>query len=151
MNKQTPTPKEFDAEKFQDIINGLTVNMSELDFEKSCDPIVYDILENYEGFQEVKKGPNFKGTPFDFFAFKNGIPYIIEFKSSLKSFNPPGETQKRRLKEILDRIKGLKVALLQVKLRDGQYRIFYDRDKEYILEKKDVPIEPVVSWIRKHL
>jgi len=29
--------------------------------------------------------------------------------------------------------------------------IFYDRDKEYILEKKEAPIEPVVDWIRKHL
>ena len=43
-----------------------------------------------------------KGTPFDFFGFKNGEPYIIELKCSLKYFYTPRETQKKRMQELLN-------------------------------------------------
>ncbi|GAH83131.1 unnamed protein product, partial [marine sediment metagenome] len=53
--------------------------------------------------------PDFTGTPFDFFGFKDGEPYIIEMKCSLKTFNTPGETQKRRMGELVSKVRGLKV------------------------------------------
>ena len=109
------------------------------------------ILQNYEGFSRIEKGPDYRGTPFDFFGFKNGAPYMIEFKGSLKSFNAPGETQKRRLKEILSVVEGLNVALLQAKLLKGQYRIFYNQVMEILFRKKHAQIEPIVDWIRQRI
>ena len=146
-----PKPQEFNVDKHERLISGLTDNMSEKEFEKACEGVALDILKNYEGFEKVEKGPNFRGTPFDFFGFKNGSPYIIELKSSLNHFNAPGETQKRRLKELLKSIKGIKIALLQVKLIKGEYRIFYNEDMEIVFQEKRVPLEPIQDWIKKRL
>jgi hypothetical protein len=125
--------------------------MLEKEFESFCEGIVFDILENYEGFEGVEKGPNFQGTPFDFFGYKNGSPYIIEFKGSLNHFHYPGETQKRRMKELLGKIEGLRVALLLVKLTNGEYKIFYDEDMEILFQGRRVPIEPIEEWIRERI
>ena len=146
-----PKPKTFNVDNHVRLISGLTENMSEKEFEKACEAVALDILRNYENFKRVEKGPNFRGTPFDFFGFKNGSPYIIELKGSLNSFNAPGETQKRRLKELLESIQGLKVALLQVKLRKGEYRIFYNKDMAILFKERRTPLEPVEEWIRKRL
>jgi hypothetical protein len=146
-----PRPKKFDADKHKQAIGKLSENMSEKEFEKACEAVAFDILQNYEGFKRVEKGPNFRGTPFDFFGFKNGSPYMIELKGSLNRFNSPGETQKRRLKELLESIQGLKVALLQVKLRKGEYRIFYDDDMEILFEERRAPLEPIEKWIKERL
>ena len=107
MKPKRPTPKSFDISKYKETIDSLHVNMSELEFERLSEVVVPDILENYEAFEKVVKGPDFRGTPFDFFGFKADRPYMIEYKGSLKSFNTPGETQKRRLQEILERMEGL--------------------------------------------
>jgi len=56
-------PKEFDAEKHKKIISQLHPHMDFKEFEEICCPISKDILENYEGFEKVKKGPQFTGTP----------------------------------------------------------------------------------------
>jgi hypothetical protein len=146
-----PKPREFDVDKHSESLSKLTENMSEKKFEKACESVALDILKNYEGFQKVEKGPNFLGTPFDFFGFKNGSPYIIELKSSLNHFNAPGETQKRRLKELLESIAGLKVALLQVKLRKGEYRMFYDEEMEILFQERRAPLEPIEDWIKERL
>ena len=121
--------------------------MSEKEFERLSEVVVPEILEKYEGFNEIVKGPNYNGTPFDFFGFKNESPYIIEFKGSLYQFNTPGETQKRRLKEILAQVPRLHIALLQVKLIEAQYRIFYDEEMEILFEEKQAPLEPIINWI----
>ena len=146
-----PKPKKFDADKHSESISKLTENMSEKEFEKACGAVALDILKNYEGFQNVEKGPNFLGTPFDFFGFKNGSAYIIELKSSLNHFNAPGETQKRRLKELLESIEGLKVALLQVKLKKGEYRIFYNEEMEILFRDRKAPLKKIMQWIRKRM
>ena len=151
MNISRPTPKQFDNTKYQNLIEGLNENMSELEFERSLEVVAYDILKNYEGFEKVEKGPNFRGTPFDFFGFKNGEPYIIELKSSLDRFNFPGEVQKRRMREVLSLIEGLNLALLLVKLRKGEYRIFYNEEMEILFQKREVPIEPIEDWINRRI
>jgi hypothetical protein len=138
-----PKPKQFDVDKHSESISELTENMSEKKFEKSCESVALDILRNYEGFEGVEKGPKFQGTPFDFFGYKNGTPYIIEFKGSLNHFHTPGETQKRRLTELLKNIEGLKVALLQVKLSKGQYRIFYDDDMEILFRGRKASLKKI--------
>ena len=146
-----PKPKQFDVDKHSESISKLTENMSEKEFEQACEPVALDILQNYENFERVEKGPNFGGTPFDFFGFKDGSFYIIELKSSLNHFNAPGETQKRRLKELLKSIKGIKIALLQVKLNKGEYRIFFNEDMEVLFQERRVPLEPIQDWIKKRL
>ena len=146
-----PKPKEFNVDKHQALVSQLTENMSEKEFEQACEPVALDILQNYENFERVEKGPNFGGTPFDFFGFKDGSFYIIELKSSLNYFNAPGETQKRRLKELLKSIKGIKIALLQVKLNKGEYRIFFNEDMEVLFQERRVPLEPIEEWIRKRM
>ena len=151
MNIPRPTTKQFDNTKYQNLIEGLNENMSELELERSLEVVAYDILENYEGFEKVGKGPNFRGTPFDFFGFKNGEPFIIEFKGSLKRFNTPGEIQKHRLKKLLNRVKGLNIALLQVKLRKGEYRIFYNKEMQSLFQKREAPLEPIEDWINRRI
>ena len=145
------TPKEFDAKKHKKIIRQLHPHMDFKEFEEMCLPIAKDILENYEGFEKVKKGPQFTGTPFDFFGFKNGEPYIIELKSSLKYFHAPRETQKRRMQELLNKIKGLRIALLQVKLEKAQYRILYNDEMDILFNGAEAPLEPIEKWIRNRI
>jgi len=146
-----PKPKQFSVNKHSESISKLTENMSEKEFEQACEPVALDILQNYENFERVEKGPNFGGTLFDFFGFKDGSFYIIELKSSLNHFNAPGETQKRRLKELIKSIKGIKIALLQVKLNKGEYRIFFNEDMEVLFQERRVPLEPIQDWIKKRL
>jgi hypothetical protein len=145
---QKPIAKHFDAKGYANTIDKLDENMSELEFERLSEVVVPDILENYENFTGVIKGPDFRGTPFDFFGFKQGNPYIIEFKGSLNNFNTPGETPKRRLQEILTQIEGLHIVLLQVKLKEAQYRIFYDKEMDLLFEGKPAPLVSIIEWIR---
>jgi len=151
MKVKRPSPKQFDSTKYEAMIAKLHVNMSEREFERISEIVVPDILENYEGFGRVEKGPHFRGTPFDFFGFKESRPYIIEYKGSLNSFNTPGETQKRRLQEILGFFDELHVTLLQVKFLKSQYRIFYDDEMDQLFKGKQAPIEPIVSWLTERI
>jgi len=147
MQRKKPAPKEFNARKHQKSIDGLSEIMKEQDFEKACEPIAEDILLNYEGFDTIEPGPKLKGRPFDFFGFKNGKPYMIEMKGSLKSFNVPGEVQKRRLQEIMEQLPDINVALLQIKLRKEQYRIFYNKEMDILFQGRQVPIQPIIDWL----
>jgi len=114
-------------------------------YKKVCTDIVIDILANYEGFTKVENGPNFRGRLFDFFGFKDGEPHMIAFKGSLNSFNHPGETQKRRLLQVLDRITGLKAARIQVKVRDGKYRFYNNEQRAILFYGPKMPIKPIVD------
>lgn len=149
--RNKPAPKYFDVSCYSKTIDSLDKNMAELEFERLSEIVVPDILQNKEGFLGIEKGPNFRGTPFDFFGYKDGKPYIIEFKGSLKSFNTPGEIQKRRLQEILQKIDGLHVALLQVKLKKAQYRIFYDGEMEVLFKGQKAPLEPIIDWLTERM
>lgn len=107
---KTPQIRDFNGSQFEDNINGLRKHIPEKQLEEPCSDIVRYILQNFEDFEKVIEGPTFRGTPFDFFGFRYGAPYIIEFKGSPAQFNLPGETQKRRLQILLNRIDGLRVA-----------------------------------------
>jgi len=145
-----PGRKTFDSKPHTDNIKQLNTVMPEKKFESLCEPVVMDILQNYEGFKLVESANNVSGfhnPPFDFFAFKGKTPYIIEFKGSLNSFNSPGETQKRRIKELMSHIDGLKLALIQVRINTGEYRIFYNNEMNLFFDGRKVSIAPVVEWI----
>ena len=146
-----PKSNKFDSRKYKNIINKLTETTLGMEIEEKCKEIAIDILQNYEGFERIEEGPKFPGTPFDFLGFKNGKPYMIELKCSLKSFNTPIDTQKRRMKRILKRINNLKVSLLQIKLRKSEYRIFYHNDMESILKIKGAPIELIIKWLEDRI
>jgi len=144
-------PKEFDTKKHEKIIRLLRPHMDLKEFEELCSPIAQDILENYEGFERLERGPQFTGTPFDFFGFKNAEPYIIELKCSLKYFHTPRETQKKRMKDLLNKIKGLRIALLQVKIRKDQYRILYNDEMDILFNGPEAPLEPIEKWLRDRM
>ena len=112
------------------------------------------IFRNYEGFtdiQNINQVPGFANPPFDFFGYKKGEPYLIEFKGSLNHFHSPGETQKRRIQELLKKINGLHVALLQIRLEKGEYRIFFNKEMDLFFDGPQMPLDPVEKWIRQQL
>ena len=121
-----PGPKQFDKRPFESALKGLRENMPGRQLEAVCRGIAKRVLQKHEGFEIVEDGPSYRGTPFDLFGFKGGKPHVIELKSSLDHFNHPGETQKWRLQGLWKRIGGLHIALLQLAVRKGEYRIFYD-------------------------
>lgn len=150
-NISPPKPKDFDSSKYREVINSLSKSMQEKEFEEACKDIVIDILENYEKFETIidaNIAKEFYNPPFDFLAFKDNLPYIIEFKGSLDNFNSPKETQKRRLKELLKKIEGLNVVLLQVKLKRSQYRILYNEEMNLLFDGNPFPIEPINNIIK---
>ncbi|MCL7489597.1 MAG: hypothetical protein M8357_15635 [Desulfobulbaceae bacterium] len=151
MKRKRPVPKTFDIGQYTEVITGLTEHMKEQEFEKICTPIAIHVLQAYENFEHLQEGPKLAGRPFDFFGYKDGNPYIIELKASLKSFNAPGETQKRRIQEVLRAIPGLNIALLQLKLNLGQYRVFYNYEFNIFFEGRQVPIEPIIEWVRRQI
>ena len=121
------------------------------EFEAACDPIARDILTRYEGFTSVEKGPTFVGTPFDFFGVRDGIPYVVELKTSRQQLNVPGETQRHRMQQLLKAVPGLHIALLQIKVLDGAYRMLYDEEVTRLFEGRKAPMEPIVNWVIEHL
>ncbi len=149
-----PARKNFDTKPHTYNIKQLNTVMPEKKFESLCEPVVIDILQNYEGFKLVESANNVSGfhNPlFDFFAFKGKTPYIIEFKGSLNSFNSPGEMQKRRIKELMSHIDGLKLALIQLRINTGEYRIFYNNEINLFFDGRKVSIAPVIEWIEGKL
>jgi hypothetical protein len=139
---------------YQAIIDQLSPDVIGSEFENLCGGIVIDILENYEGFkhsENANKAPHLHNPPFDFFAFKGSKPFVIEFKGSLDNYHPPGETQKRRLRELLKRMGRLNIALLQGKINTAEYRIFYNDAVNLFFDGKKVSINPVAEWVRKRL
>lgn len=149
MKTEKPLTKDFDCAKYSEAIDNLSRYMHEITFENACTLIAIDILKLYERFERVEVGPNLQGRPFDFFGFRDGQPYIIELEASLDHFNAPGEDQRRRMQEVLDAVEGLNIALIQLKLSKGQYRIFYNEQMGCLFDGKHISIEPVIEWVRK--
>jgi len=126
------------------------------EFETAYRPVVEDILTSYEGFKNIEDmNDHLAATPADFFALKEKQPYIIEVKGSLDVFHPPGETQKRRLKELLNELEiegiNINIALLQIKLRKGEYRICYNEQMNLYFDGQKMPIKPVMTWLKKRI
>ncbi len=145
-----PLFKKFDRVKFYERIKNLPKNIPGMELERFCEEIVVYILLNYEGFEKVVPGPKFVGTTFDYFGIKDGKPYIIEFKGSQHNANYPNTKQNKRMKMVVDAVPGLNPALLQVRLKSFEYRIFYDKEK--ILKiNKEYTIEPIVDWINENI
>jgi hypothetical protein len=145
-----PLMKTFNTRPHEHLISGLAKDMPTKKFEAACEPIVFDILANYESFVSIERPP-FTRTPFDFFGFRNGIPYIVEFKGSLHKFNFPGETQRRRMKVLLEAVDGLHIALLQVKACDGVYRMLYDEEVTRLFSGRKAPMKPIIDWVTERL
>ena len=141
----------FDIQPHERLVRDLAKDMPSKVFEARCEPIVRDILANHEGFVSIEKGPSFAGTPFDFFGFRDGTPYIVEFKGSRHHFNLPGETQRHRMKALLEAVEGLHIALLQVKACDGVYRMLYDEDVIRLFSGRKAPMGPIAAWVTKRL
>jgi Holliday junction resolvase len=146
-----PKSKEFDPKTFSNTIKSLNRRTPLKKIEEKGAEIAKEIIEVKEGFNDVRTGPNFPGTPFDLFGFKNKKPYIIELKASLNTSNYPGEIQKQRMQVLLRNIKGLHVALVQLKLKKNEYRIFYDNQMDLLFYGKKMPLGPIEKWINDRL
>jgi len=151
MNTKRPLPKNFDSSKFQKGFKDLHKNMGNLEIELQTEFLVPYILEKYEGFEKIEKGPDFRGSAFDFLGFKNNKPYIIEYKGSLNNFNTPGETQKRRLQEILKQFDNLEIVLLQINIEKSKYRIFYTEEMEILFQGDKAPLKPIIDWLKERI
>lgn len=143
----------FNRKRLKSIIEKAKIAKSTREFEESVYPIAKHVLENCEGFTNIERGPDFRGTPFDLFGFKDGGPYIIELKASKKYFNLPGVVQRERMLVIQNKIPTLKIALLQIRLINSHYRILYNKELRKLLEKerRKAPIDPIIQWIKKRL
>lgn len=149
-----PSIKKFDTDPHSDIINRLNRVITEKRFESLCKPIVLDILQNNEGFTKAESAENIPGfdkPPFDYLAFKGKTPYLIECKVALNSFNSPGETDKRRIKELMSQIDGLKMAIIQVRVNTGEYRIFFNNETDLFFDRRKVSVAPVIEWIESKM
>jgi hypothetical protein len=146
-----PEPKDFDSKPYSQILTKLNKRTPNKILEEQGTKIAVDVLKKYEDFKKVERGPGFAGTPFDLFGYKRSKPNIIELKCSLNHFQYPGEIQKKRMKELLKNIKGLHVALLQLKLKNAEYRIFYDDHMDLLFYGSKMPLAPIEDWIRERL
>jgi hypothetical protein len=144
----SPKPNAFEPKKYSRRIANISKNTSNKIIDKIGVEVAKKLLENELGFKGVKDGPKFAGTPFDLFGYLNKRPYMIELKTSLKSFNYPGEIQKQRMRELLKKIKGLHVALLQIKLIGAEYRIYYDNQMDMLFYGDKMPLDRIEDWIR---
>jgi hypothetical protein len=146
-----PEPKDFDPKPYSKTLTKLNKRTPNKILEEQGTKIAVDVLKKYEDFKKVERGPGFAGTPFDLFGYKRSKPNIIELKCSLNHFQYPGEIQKKRMKELLKNIKGLHVALLQLKLKNAEYRIFYDDHMDLLFYGSKMPLAPIEDWIRERL
>ena len=147
----TPKAREFNKEKFAEIINPVNKNTPLKKIEKVGIKIAKHILRTKEGFKKVEEGPSHAGTPFDLFGYKDNKPYLIELKASLRSFNYTGEIQKQRMRELLGEINELHIALIQIKLKEGEYRIFYDNQMDILFNAKRMPLGEIEKWIKERI
>ena len=119
-----------------------------------CRSIGGDILNLQEGFSRLAgteglaAGP---GAPFDFFGFRGEAPFIIKLTGAFNRFNNPGRNRVRRLIGYRAKIPGLNVALLQLRLNRGEYRLWVN---EALLALADGPgggADPAEQWIRARM
>ena len=122
-------------------------------FEEAVIPIIIHILTHCENFTHIEQGPKVRGTPFDFLGHKNGKPYIVELKASMEYFNRPGIVQRERMLILQKKIANLHIALLQFRLINSTYRIYYDDELLSILRKdrRRASFEPIVEWINRRI
>ncbi len=143
--------KKFEMGAHEDLIRTLSQPMPTQEFESACEPIVLDILVNYEGFVSIEKGPAYPGTPFDYFGWRGGLPYVVEFKGSRHRLNFPGKTQQQRLLTVLGSVCGIHAALLQVRVCDGHYRMLYDDELTQLFTGREAPMQPIADWLRSRI
>jgi hypothetical protein len=143
----SPKPIAFDPQKYSDRVAGISKNTSHETIDQIGVEVAKKFLKNELDFTEVKDGPNFVGTPFDLFGCLNRCPYMIELKTSREGFHYPGEIQKQRMRELLKKINGLHVALLQINLSGGEYRIYYDNQMDLLFYGDKKPFDKIEDWI----
>ncbi len=152
-----PGATRFDVRRHAPVLAKLHPHMMGREFEQQTQAIAEDILKTGENFELVQVGPNFPGTPFDFFGLKNGKPFLIEYKGSLRSFRLPGKIQRRRLRQVAAALDDIGIALLQVRLpvegasRSCEYRMLYDDELRALFKERKAPIKPIVGWVRERL
>lgn len=143
-----PEIRKFDPKPYKRRLSKINEKTALEDLDQVGIKVAKNILKKNEKFKKVKDAPELAGTPFDFLAIRNKKPYIIKSKSGVDQFTYPEEVQKMRIRALLRNVKGLRVALLQLKLKEAEYRIFYDHQLDLILYGSTMPLGPIEQWIR---
>jgi hypothetical protein len=152
-NTRKYAPKQFDATKYLDDVQYLK-SLKPKKFEEETIPFAKDILKKYENFDQISDANqqlNFNNPPFDFFGFKNGSPHIIEYKGRYKQFGAIRKGQRQRQHRILENVKSLKSALIQINFREQEYKILYDNQIDDCYPAKEIPMDSIINWIRSKL
>jgi hypothetical protein len=55
------------------------------------------------------------------------------------------------MKEVIAHVDGLNIALLQIIINTGEYRIFYNDEMNLFFDGKKISVKPVVDWIKSKL
>jgi hypothetical protein len=146
-----PKSIKFDPIKYSIHTSNLTKSTSNKKIDEIGIKVAKNLLEKELGFTDVQDGPTFIGTPFDLIGLLKKKPYMIELKTSLVAFHHPGEIQKQRMQELLKNINGLHIALLQIKLKDAEYKIYYDNQLDPLFYGVKKTLSPIEGWLLKKL
>lgn len=106
--------------------------------------------EGVVGLKPLERVDCMAGAPFDFLGFLDGRPCLFAVKAGRKRFLPPDERLKRRLLALADRLGGVRVALLQLKLDPGRYRLIADDDLRRLPDGFESRMAKMACWVREH-
>ena len=152
MHKTLGCLKYFNAASFQELKD---FSHREVIEHKAYEPLALEILTRYEGFQDIQKPPSIPGTPFDYFAIRNGTPYLLVIRDPVNRLRAPSDVLRLRLKILTGSIQGLETAHYQVHLKKEFYRVIYTDEIINFTARltrsstwSDEAVEPILQWIR---
>jgi hypothetical protein len=154
VDKRFP-PIEFDGSEYRGMIDDLIKKKQNKEFEKKTMFIAKKLLKE-NGFKQIEdangnKDMGFNNPPFDLFAFKNNFPYIIEYKGNKNKLNKIGPDQRSRQLRIIDKIEVLNSALIQINYKSDKYRILYNEEIDILYPAFQIPMDSIISWIKKKI
>jgi hypothetical protein len=144
-----------DFSEYRNLIKELVKKKNNKVFESETSPIAKDILRD-SGFTQIEdangnKEMKFNNPPFDFFGYKNDSPYIIEYKGNKDKFSGIAPDQRRRQLRIMDEINKLNSALIQINFKQEKFRILYNEQIDVLYPSFEIPMDSIVTWLRRKL
>ena len=146
---------DYDFSVYRNLIKQLVKKKNNKIFESETSPIANKILmEN--GFTRIEyangnKDMRFNNPPFDFFGFKNDSPYIIEYKGNKDSLKGIPQDQRKRQLRIIEEIKGLNSALIQINFKTEKYRILYNDQIDILYPAFEIPMDTIFNWLKRKI
>jgi hypothetical protein len=126
---------------------------SNIDVGNLCEMIGEEILRVLEHFDFITKPEMaFRGQPFDRLCKRSGKWYIVEIKGAKHGFTGTlSHTQKRRMRQVLKKVKDLEPVLLQINLDAAKYKIRYGTEVHALIannERKRLQVNNIINWVQ---